>query len=108
MKTIEGVSLYKGSLRNMIFMDDVLSIGKNMDKIKKYLGFLNPTWAALKCYDEQEYLQMVQGESSPMTQPFGRLPRTLCKHPTSRNRFRKSASFLCLDRENLHPNRDCK
>ncbi|CDH51427.1 pyridine nucleotidedisulfide oxidoreductasedomain containing protein [Lichtheimia corymbifera JMRC:FSU:9682] len=81
---------------------------KNMDKIKKYLGFLNPTWAALKCYDEQEYLQMVQGESSPMTQPFGRLPRTLCKHPTHRNRFRKSASFLCLDRENLHPNRDCK
>lgn len=61
-----------------MILTDVLLIGKSMDKIKKYLGFLNPTWAALKCYDEQEYLQMVQGESSsPITQPFGRLPRTL-------------------------------
>ncbi|KAI7882666.1 FAD/NAD(P)-binding domain-containing protein [Lichtheimia hyalospora FSU 10163] len=82
---------------------------KNMDKIKKYLGFLNPTWAALKYYDEHEYLQMVQGEHCPMTQAFGRPPRILCKHPESPNRFMKTASFLWSDREHLHPpNRNCK
>lgn len=79
-----------------------------MDRIKKHLGFLNPTWAALKYYDEQEYLQMVQGESCPMTNTFGRLPRTLCNHPTSRNRFMKTVTCLCPDRENLHfNNRAC-
>ncbi|KAI9498202.1 hypothetical protein BDB00DRAFT_969215 [Zychaea mexicana] len=45
--------------------------------LKKHLKFLNPSWAALKRYDEQQYLEMVQGESATISPTFGRLPRRL-------------------------------
>ncbi|CAO3663898.1 unnamed protein product [Rhizopus stolonifer] len=54
-------------------------IGKqNLNSIKKKFSFLNPSWAALKYFDEQQFLSIVQGQGSiSSSQVLGRLPRKL-------------------------------
>ncbi|KAG1139507.1 hypothetical protein G6F37_009713 [Rhizopus arrhizus] len=54
-------------------------IGKqNLNSIKKKFSFLNPSWAALKYFDEQQFLNIVQGQGSiNSSQVLGRLPRKL-------------------------------
>ncbi|CDH54154.1 pyridine nucleotide-disulfide oxidoreductasefamily protein [Lichtheimia corymbifera JMRC:FSU:9682] len=53
-------------------------IGKQrLGLLKKKFAFLNPAWAALKLFDEQQYLRMVQGEAMNSSQVFGRMPRKL-------------------------------
>ncbi|KAI7901454.1 uncharacterized protein BX663DRAFT_514469 [Cokeromyces recurvatus] len=54
-------------------------IGKqNLNNIKKKFSFLNPSWAALKYFDEQQFLRIVQGQGSiNSSQVLGRLPRKL-------------------------------
>ncbi|KAI8637350.1 hypothetical protein BD408DRAFT_424716 [Parasitella parasitica] len=54
-------------------------IGKqNLNSIKKRFSFLNPSWAALKYFDEQQFLKIVQGQGSiNSSQVLGRLPRKL-------------------------------
>ncbi|KAI9256279.1 hypothetical protein BY458DRAFT_519562 [Sporodiniella umbellata] len=54
-------------------------IGKqNLNAIKKKFSFLNPSWAALKYFDEQQFLNIVQGQGSiHSSQVLGRLPRRL-------------------------------
>ncbi|KAI7858498.1 hypothetical protein BDC45DRAFT_498490 [Circinella umbellata] len=57
----------------------IMAQSRQKDKlklVKRHLRFLNPSWAALKHYDEQQYLQMVQGETTSLP-IFGRLPRKL-------------------------------
>ncbi|KAG1057692.1 hypothetical protein G6F43_000473 [Rhizopus delemar] len=54
-------------------------IGKqNLNTIKKKFSFLNPSWAALKYFDEQQFLRIVQGQGSiHSSQVLGRFPRKL-------------------------------
>ncbi|KAI9271325.1 hypothetical protein BY458DRAFT_555693 [Sporodiniella umbellata] len=54
-------------------------IGKqNLNTIKKRFSFLNPSWAALKYFDEQQFLRIVQGQGTiHSSQVLGRLPRKL-------------------------------
>ncbi|KAL9554968.1 hypothetical protein MBANPS3_002570 [Mucor bainieri] len=54
-------------------------IGKqNLNSIKKRFSFLNPSWAALKYFDEQQFLKIVQGQGTiNSSQVLGRLPRKL-------------------------------
>ncbi|CAO3685146.1 unnamed protein product [Rhizopus stolonifer] len=54
-------------------------IGKqNLNSIKKKFSFLNPSWAALKYFDEQQFLRIVQGQGSiHSSHVLGRLPRKL-------------------------------
>lgn len=49
-----------------------------MNTIKKKFSFLNPNWAALKYFDEQQFLRIVQGQGSiNSSHVLGRLPRKL-------------------------------
>lgn len=51
---------------------------ENLNSIKKRFSFLNPSWAALKYFDEQQFLKIVQGQGSiNSSQVLGRLPRKL-------------------------------
>lgn len=51
---------------------------ENLNTIKKKFSFLNPSWAALKYFDEQQFLRIVQGQGSiNSSQVLGRLPRRL-------------------------------
>ncbi|KAI9497800.1 hypothetical protein BDB00DRAFT_916219 [Zychaea mexicana] len=53
-------------------------IGKQkLGMLKKRFAFLNPSWAALKYFDEQQFLKMVQGEAASSSQALGRMPRRL-------------------------------
>ncbi|KAI8145842.1 hypothetical protein BJV82DRAFT_554763 [Fennellomyces sp. T-0311] len=53
-------------------------IGKQkLGMLKKRFAFLNPSWAALKYFDEQQFLKMVQGESANSSTVIGRMPRRL-------------------------------
>ncbi|KAI8088774.1 uncharacterized protein BX664DRAFT_279352 [Halteromyces radiatus] len=54
-------------------------IGKQkLGSFKKAFSFLNPSWAALKYFDEQQFLQLVQGQLLYTTHGvIGRLPRLL-------------------------------
>ncbi|KAI8344174.1 hypothetical protein BC941DRAFT_407966 [Chlamydoabsidia padenii] len=54
-------------------------IGKQkLNGLKKAFSFLNPSWAALKYFDEQQFLQLVQGQQLYNTHGvIGRLPRLL-------------------------------
>ncbi|KAK4509158.1 uncharacterized protein ATC70_007508 [Mucor velutinosus] len=79
-------------------------IGKqNLNSIKKRFSFLNPSWAALKYFDEQQFLKIVQGQGSiNSSQVLGRLPRKLnlpvqAQPPQlqhSRSKFQKSSSSV--------------
>lgn len=51
---------------------------ENLNTIKKKFSFLNPSWAALKYFDEQQFLRIVQGQGSiNSSHVLGRLPRKL-------------------------------
>ncbi|KAI7902737.1 uncharacterized protein BX663DRAFT_510308 [Cokeromyces recurvatus] len=53
-------------------------IGKaQLNPLKKFFAFLSPTWAALKGFDEIEFINIVQGESSFMSKGIGRKPKVL-------------------------------
>ncbi|KAG0177049.1 hypothetical protein DFQ29_005308 [Apophysomyces sp. BC1021] len=53
-------------------------IGKQkLGLLKKKFSFLNPAWAALKYFDEQQFLRIVQGQAIGSTHVLGRLPRRL-------------------------------
>ncbi|KAI9313217.1 hypothetical protein BX666DRAFT_1980726 [Dichotomocladium elegans] len=53
-------------------------IGKQkLGMLKKKFAFLNPAWAALKLFDEQQYLKMVQGEALHSCGVIGKMPRRL-------------------------------
>jgi hypothetical protein len=55
-----------------------LIIIENLNSIKKRFSFLNPSWAALKYFDEQQFLRIVQGQGTiNSSQVLGRLPRRL-------------------------------
>lgn len=51
---------------------------ESLSTFKKTFAFLNPSWAALKYFDEKEFLNIVQGETSLATSTaIGKKPRTL-------------------------------
>lgn len=59
---------------------------ENLNSIKKRFSFLNPSWAALKYFDEQQFLKIVQGQGSiNASQVLGRLPRKLALPSDSSN-----------------------
>ena len=49
---------------------------EKLGMLKKRFAFLNPSWAALKYFDETQFLKMVQGESASSS-ALGRMPRRL-------------------------------
>ncbi|KAI8371556.1 uncharacterized protein BYT42DRAFT_580683 [Radiomyces spectabilis] len=58
-------------------------IGKEkLSGLKKRFSFLNPAWAALKYFDEQQFMRIVQGEAPISAHVLGRLPRRLNVRPT--------------------------
>ncbi|KAI7872825.1 hypothetical protein BDF14DRAFT_1960819 [Spinellus fusiger] len=59
---------------------------QNTSTIKRTFAFLNPTWAALKNFDEQQFLKIVQGEAAACSLAVGRKPKKLdvVKQPISR------------------------
>ncbi|KAG0167927.1 hypothetical protein DFQ30_005515 [Apophysomyces sp. BC1015] len=44
---------------------------------KKTFAFLNPNWAALKSFDEQQFLRIVQGEAAASSLAIGKMPKYL-------------------------------
>ncbi|KAI7888571.1 uncharacterized protein EV154DRAFT_425564 [Mucor mucedo] len=51
---------------------------QNLNSLKRTFAFLNPSWAALKYFDEQEFLNIVQGEAKlSTTAAIGRKPKVL-------------------------------
>ncbi|KAI8639862.1 hypothetical protein BD408DRAFT_391541 [Parasitella parasitica] len=51
---------------------------QHLNAFKKTFSFLNPTWAALKYFDEKEFLSLVQGEvKRTTTAAIGKKPRVL-------------------------------
>ncbi|KAI8086634.1 uncharacterized protein BX664DRAFT_336377 [Halteromyces radiatus] len=58
--------------------EDQGGIGRQqLSSWKKSFSFLNPTWAALKYFDEQEFIRIVAGETKIRQRPIGRLPTPL-------------------------------
>ncbi|KAI7880754.1 FAD/NAD(P)-binding domain-containing protein [Lichtheimia hyalospora FSU 10163] len=73
-------------------------IGKQkLGTIRRRFAFLNPAWAALKMFDEQQYLKMVQGEAINSTQVFGRMPRRLTLPAGYTRPLTHSVSAVSLD-----------
>ncbi|KAI9475960.1 MAG: hypothetical protein EXX96DRAFT_506771 [Benjaminiella poitrasii] len=70
-------------------------IGKqNLNSIKKKFSFLNPSWAALKYFDEQQFLRIVQGQGTiNSSQVLGRLPRKLSLPSESTNSSHHASSL---------------
>ncbi|CEI93543.1 hypothetical protein RMCBS344292_07775 [Rhizopus microsporus] len=77
-------------------------IGKqNLNMIKKKFSFLNPSWAALKYFDEQQFLRIVQGQGSiNSSQVLGKFPRKLdlpqkhsLQHARARSQYNVSRTF---------------
>ncbi|CAO3675391.1 unnamed protein product [Umbelopsis ramanniana] len=53
-------------------------VGKeNLSTFKKAFSFLTPHWAALKQFDETQFLSLVSGESQWSSSVIGRLPKKL-------------------------------
>ncbi|KAI8087908.1 uncharacterized protein B0P05DRAFT_530617 [Gilbertella persicaria] len=51
---------------------------QSLSNFKKTFAFLNPTWAALKYFDEKEFLNIVQGEAKlTTTAAIGKKPKAL-------------------------------
>lgn len=51
---------------------------ESLSPFKKTFAFLNPSWAALKYFDEKEFLNIVQGEANLATSSaIGKKPRVL-------------------------------
>ncbi|KAI8379768.1 uncharacterized protein BYT42DRAFT_569957 [Radiomyces spectabilis] len=50
---------------------------QQLGNLKRTFAFLNPNWAALKVFDEQQFLRIVQGEAVASTLAVGRLPSRL-------------------------------
>jgi hypothetical protein len=51
---------------------------EHLNGFKKTFAFLNPTWAALKYFDEKEFLNIVQGEAKLTTATaIGKKPKVL-------------------------------
>ncbi|KAL9554934.1 hypothetical protein MBANPS3_002591 [Mucor bainieri] len=51
---------------------------QHLNTFKKAFSFLNPSWAALKYFDEKEFLNLVQGEAKlATTAAIGKKPRML-------------------------------
>jgi hypothetical protein len=51
---------------------------QHLNSFKKAFSFLNPTWAALKYFDEKEFLNIVQGEAKlTTTSAIGKKPSIL-------------------------------
>lgn len=48
-----------------------------LSAFKKTFSFLNPTWAALKYFDEKEFLEIVQGEARVVKTAVGKKPKIL-------------------------------
>ncbi|KAI9322529.1 hypothetical protein BX666DRAFT_2109025 [Dichotomocladium elegans] len=72
-------------------------IGKQkLGLLKKKFAFLNPAWAALKLFDEKQFLRMVQGESMGSSHGIGRLPRRLLLPIDGVNSLSRSTSSLSL------------
>ncbi|CEP19547.1 hypothetical protein [Parasitella parasitica] len=64
---------------------------QHLNAFKKTFSFLNPTWAALKYFDESEFLKLVQGEARQATSSaIGRKPGVLA--------LDKNNHLLCIDR----------
>ncbi|KAI8875141.1 hypothetical protein K501DRAFT_135305, partial [Backusella circina FSU 941] len=60
-------------------LDGIKSHGglEHINAFKKTFAFLNHTWAALKYFDEGEFLNIVQGEVSPTSNAIGKKPKVL-------------------------------
>ncbi|KAI7870036.1 hypothetical protein BDF14DRAFT_1778675 [Spinellus fusiger] len=53
-------------------------IGKqNLNRLKKKFAFLNLSWAALKYFNETQFMNIVQGQSGISSHTLGKLPRRL-------------------------------
>ncbi|KAG1215502.1 hypothetical protein G6F69_000942 [Rhizopus microsporus] len=50
---------------------------RQLSAFKKTFSFLNPTWAALKYFDEKEFLEIVQGEARVVKTAVGKKPKIL-------------------------------
>jgi hypothetical protein len=57
---------------------------ESLSTFKKAFSFLTPHWAALKQFDETQFLSLVRGESQWSSSVIGRLPKKLmlnkCQH----------------------------
>ncbi|GAN02637.1 pyridine nucleotidedisulfide oxidoreductase domain containing protein [Mucor ambiguus] len=59
---------------------------QHLNTFKKAFSFLNPSWAALKYFDEKEFLNLVQGEAKlTTTAAIGKKPRMLDLDRNSNN-----------------------
>ncbi|KAI9485713.1 MAG: hypothetical protein EXX96DRAFT_546179 [Benjaminiella poitrasii] len=50
---------------------------QQLSSFERTFAFLNPTWAALKYFDEKEFLSIVQGEAKFIRAAIGKKPRRL-------------------------------
>ncbi|KAI9274459.1 hypothetical protein BDA99DRAFT_497542 [Phascolomyces articulosus] len=78
-------------------------IGKQkLGMLKKRFAFLNPSWAALKYFDEQQFLKMVQGEAGSSSQALGRMPRRLTLPSNYASSLISQTSSLSLNSISSH------
>lgn len=76
---------------------------QHLSNFKKAFSFLNPSWAALKYFDEKEFLNLVQGEARlATTAAIGKKPRMLdldksSSSSTSSTSISDSCSILSIN-----------
>ncbi|KAL0093770.1 alternative NADP(H) dehydrogenase [Phycomyces blakesleeanus] len=73
---------------------------QQMGSIKRTFAFLNPTWAALKSFDEQQFLRIVQGEAAASSLAIGKKPKKL--DLTSHQRHRTDSPHGSLSQSSSH------
>ncbi|KAI8992508.1 hypothetical protein BDB01DRAFT_717517 [Pilobolus umbonatus] len=72
---------------------------QKLSHFKKTFAFLNPTWAALKYFDENEFLEIVLGESRVSATAIGKKPKVLGLPHTSK---RSDHSLLACKNKHTH------
>ena len=66
-----------GFIHEIIFLFSFWNPSEKLSTFKKTFSFLTPHWAALKQFDETQFLSLVSGESQWSSSVIGRLPKKL-------------------------------
>lgn len=127
LKALHGIESKGGIGRRNVQQLDILYKYTNIARIEKLnifqksFSFLNPTWAALKFFDEKEFMEMVQGNTTSFTSSLaiGKKPKLLylpesyytstafttnTSHPDNNNKHnQKSDSHSILSFNMTHP-----
>ncbi|KAI9019401.1 hypothetical protein CLU79DRAFT_758665 [Phycomyces nitens] len=83
-------------------------IGKqSLNILKKKFSFLNPSWAALKYFNETQFTRIVQGQGGLSSHILGRLPRRLMLPSNSPTFPTASFSTLSLGTSPLFTQSEC-